>query len=122
MIRRDARRKRGTREGVAQRMALETRGSGGRTYYYRKRKVDGRVVSEYVGSGLLATLEASRMAQERRERATVAAAERAERERMRAAEADLDALCSLADAVAITALLDAGYHRHHRGEWRKRRA
>ena len=31
-------------------MGLETRKGGG-AYYYRKRRIDGRVVSEYVGSG-----------------------------------------------------------------------
>ncbi len=102
-------------------MAWETRGNGGGTYYYRKRKVDGRVVSEYVGSGLLATLEASRAAQDRRERAAAAAAERAERDRFRANEAGLDTLCELTDGLVAVALMDAGYHRHHRGEWRKRR-
>jgi hypothetical protein len=102
-------------------MAWETRGDSGRTYYYRKRKVDGRVVNEYVGSGPLATLEASRAAQDRRERAVAAAVERAEREPFEANEAGLDALCELTDGLVATVLMDAGYHRHHRGEWRKRR-
>jgi glucokinase len=103
-------------------MAWETRGTGGRTYYYRKRKAaDGRVVSEYAGSGLLAMLEASRMAEDRRERAATAATERAERNRMHTDEAALDGFCAFIDALARAALLDAGYHQHHRGEWRKRR-
>ena len=103
-------------------MALETRGKGGRSYYYRKRKLDdGRVVSEYVGSGPLATFAASRAEDDRRERAVAATTERAERDRMRADEAELDGFCTLADALARAALLNAGYHQHHRGEWRKRR-
>lgn len=102
-------------------MAWETRGNGGGTYYYRKRKVDGRVVSEYVGSGPLATFAASRAAEDRRERAVAATTERAERDRMRADEAELDGFCTLADALARAALLNVGYHQHHRGEWRKRR-
>ena len=35
--------------------------------------------------------------------------------------AQLDALCELAEAIAHGALLLAGYHRHHRGDWRRRR-
>jgi len=102
-------------------MAWETRGIGGRMYFYRKIKTDGRVVSEYIGSGPLATFAASRAEDDRRERAVIAATERAERDRMRADEAELDGFCTLADALTRAALLTAGYHQHHRGEWRKRR-
>ena len=101
-------------------MAWETRGSG--TYYYRKRKVNGRVVSEYIGTGFTACYVEAQEAQARREHAAAVATERAEREQMAAREADLDAFCALTDALVAAALLDAGYRRHHRGEWRKQRA
>jgi len=101
-------------------MGWETRGSG--TYYYRKRKVNGRVVSEYIGTGLTAQYVIAREAKARQERAAATAKERGERATMVAIESDLDAFCHLTDALVAAALLDAGYHRHHRGDWRKQRA
>lgn len=100
-------------------MGWEARGAG--TYYYRKRKVEGRVVSEYVGTGLHAAQVALRVVAAQRKRAATAATDRAEREQMAAHEAELDAFCVLTNALVQAALLDAGYHRHHRGEWRKQR-
>jgi len=97
----------------------ETRGTG--TYYYRKRKVEGRVVSEYIGTGPHAARMASRVAAAQRKRAAAATIEQVEREAAVVREAELDAFCDLTDALVHVALLDAGYHRHHRGEWRKRR-
>ena len=100
-------------------MGWETRGSG--TYYYRKRKVNGRVVNEYIGTGLTARYVAANEAEARRKRVAATAKEREERATMAAREADLDAFCNLTDALVAAALLDAGYRRHHRGEWRKQR-
>ena len=94
---------------------------GGRRYYYRARKVGGRVVKEYVGSGPMAELVASQDAAARAERAAVAARLRAERERVAPAEADLAAIEEVAEALARVSLVAAGYRRHKRGEWRKRR-
>jgi integrase len=54
----------------------------------------------------------------RRERAD---ALRAEEDRLAALAAPLDELDELADLLAHAALEAAGYHRHRRGEWRKRR-
>lgn len=101
-------------------MGWETRGAG--TYYYRKRKLDGRVVSEYVGSGPHAARVAARAAVAQRKRAAAVATERAERDQMAAREAALDAFCALTNGLVSVTLLDAGYRRHHRGEWRKQRA
>jgi len=98
----------------------ETRQRGGR-YYTRSRKVNGRVVREYVGAGRVAELAAMLDAEERRERT-------AARDRARQAEArDGPAFATLADlgqvldGLAAAFLIDAGYHRHKRGEWRRRR-
>jgi hypothetical protein len=98
----------------------ETRERGGR-YYTRSRRVGGRVVREYVGCGRLAELAAALEAAGRRERA-------AARERARAAEAHeapaRDALAELGgvlDGLAAAHLIEAGYRRHHRGAWRRRR-
>ena len=114
-------RKRGSRKNVAQRkepMGWEQK--RGRSYYYRKVRVGGRVRSEYVGSGMLGQLCAADDANQRRERAARRAADRAARQ----GEAQIDR--QLADAESALAamtnatLLAAGCHRH-RGQWRKRR-
>ncbi len=101
-------------------MGWETRQRGGR-YYTRSRKVNGRVVREYVGGGAIGQLAARLDAQDRASRR----AERAqfdiltfEAEAVGEALAELDGIC---ETLARCALLAAGYHRHHRGEWRKRR-
>ncbi len=101
-------------------MGWETRQRGGR-YYTRSRKVNGRVAREYVGTGRFAELVAAQDVAERRERV-------AARERERQAEAlDAPAFAALAelgrvlDGLAAAFLIEAGYRRHHRGEWRRRR-
>jgi hypothetical protein len=100
-------------------MAWETR--HGDRYYYRARWVNGRVVKEYLGAGPIGELAAQADELDRAER-------RAEREEEDAALEPLDAASALlgelgaglAAAVAAT-MTAAGYHRHHRGEWRRRR-
>ena len=101
-------------------MAWEQRERGG-LYYTRSRKVDGRVVREYIGTGPLAELAAEADACERRRREEEAEAWREERERMEALEAPIEELCEAAELLSQAALYAAGYHRHNRGEWRKRR-
>jgi hypothetical protein len=99
-------------------MALERRGN--RTYYYRKRRVGRRVVSEYAGSGEEAVLgerldRCGRMAAEwqrqcgREELANTAAGEQPTR--------DLSVLVS---GLTKLALVEAGCHTH-KGTWRRRR-
>ncbi len=101
-------------------MAWETRKRGGR-YYTRSRKVGGRVIREYVVTGSLAELAAELDAIEREERTVVAERRRRHQQRLESADAAVDALCHSAEVLARVALLSAGYHRHDRGEWRKRR-
>lgn len=99
-------------------MAWETR--GGRRYYYRKVRRDGRVFSVYEGGGLAGTLSEAREAERRETKAE-------ERERLRrdmAREDRIDALIDRAWLIAKeaerAALEAAGYHRHSR-EWRLKR-
>jgi hypothetical protein len=82
--------------------------------------VAGRVVREYVGVGRAGELAAAEDAQRRAERRARAEASQAERMRLEAANARLEAFCKVVDAVAGLALLNAGY-RPHRGEWRRHR-
>ena len=92
-----------------------------RGYYYRARKVAGRVVREYVGAGRMAELAAQLDAIERQERQTKRAARQAEKAELAALVANLKALAERVDLVARAALLAAGFHQHKRGEWRKKR-
>lgn len=99
-------------------MGWETR--RGKRYYYRKKRIGGRVVSEYAGAGEIAELGARLDAIERAEREDARAAIR--RERQEIAEQDRLAreLGDLAQALARAALLAGGAHTH-KGQWRKRK-
>ncbi len=83
--------------------------------------MDGRVVREYVGGGILGELAARMDAEERLQREEEAEAWRDERERMEGLDGLLEEMCEAAEILAHAALLAAGYHQHKRGEWRKRR-
>ncbi len=92
-----------------------------RGYWYRSKRIGGRVVREYVGRGAISGLEAQRDACNREK--AIAAREEADQRRC-----ELDALddkvktaCEAAAAVMDATLEAAGYHRHARGQWRKRR-
>ena len=94
---------------------------GGRSYYYRSVREGGRVKTEYVGGGEVATLLAELDAIKRAERAEEAEERRAEEERNAEEERLLTEFCDLAEDVARVALMVSGYRRHKRGEWRKKR-
>lgn len=102
-------------------MAWETRQRGGR-YYTRSRRVGGRVVREYLGAGPFAEALARGDAEARARRHERRAAERAAHEEDAALVALVDQLSMGTDALMAATLVLAGYHRHHRGEWRRRRA
>jgi hypothetical protein len=90
-------------------------------YYTRSRKVNGRVVREYVGTGPVAECAARLDALERDRRRLEALDVRDARAELDALDADFAALDATANLVARAALLAAGYHQHKRGEWRRRR-
>lgn len=101
-------------------MAWEKRGEHG-PYYTRSRRVGGRVVREYIGCGRVAetVAETDRMLIEAGEELR-----RQEREK-RAADAERERLWQAYSAMVAAALREAleaaGYHRHQRGEWRRKR-
>ncbi len=101
-------------------MAWEKRERGG-SYYTRSRKVNGRVVREYVGGGVLGELAARMDAEERRRREDDAAAWREERERLEGLAGLLDGCCEDVETVTRAALIAAGFRRNKRGEWKRRR-
>jgi hypothetical protein len=93
----------------------------GRQYYYRSRREGGRVVTEYVGGGRDAELIAALETVDRDKREGQRYEDRFDRERIEAEDRDFVEWFDRVEAVAVDALEAAGYHRHNRGEWRKRR-
>lgn len=96
-------------------MAWETR--NGNRYYYRKRRIGDRVVSEYMGGdvgGLFAMLDENEQERRQLERE----ARRAEQEAQHAIDKQIDEVIGLARTLADAAMIEAGYHRH-KGQWRR---
>lgn len=93
---------------------------GGR-YYTRSRRVNGRVFREYVGGGEVGRLVARVDARDRAKRLAARTRERAARAELARTDQPLLELGDLAGLLAHAALLAAGFHQHHRGEWRKTR-
>ena len=79
------------------------------------------MVREYVGGGILGHLAALQDAQERRRREEEATLWKEERERLEALVAPVEDLCEAAEILYRAALLSAGFRRHQRGEWRRKR-
>ena len=100
-------------------MGWERRGN--RQYYYTARRVSGRVVKQYLGAGPVAELVAAHDAQERAERLATAQGRRGERARLTDLEQTVQAPHDAIESLLRTHLVLAGYHRHARGEWRRRR-
>jgi hypothetical protein len=90
-------------------------------YYTRSRRVGGRVVRAYLGTGPAAELAAAQDAERRAERLARAAEKRLQAERSREVVALLEAYCELTDQLLAAALTEAGYHQHDRGAWRRAR-
>jgi hypothetical protein len=93
----------------------------GSLYYTTSRREGGRIVRTYIGRGEGAEAIAQLDALDRAKRAEEAEAWRAERERVEEAEDKLKAYCELVDATTAAVLSLAGYHRHDRGPWRRKR-
>ena len=95
--------------------------TGSRRYYYRSKRTQGRVVHEYFGDGHVAEMAATAAAVERLTR-EINRRERAEEQaKWRAVDEAVIELCRVCDMAANAALIAAGYYRHDRGSWRRRR-
>src|SRR5689334_698966 len=90
-------------------------------YYYRSERVNGQPRQVYVGSGPLGQLAAQLDEAERERRKLGAAAAACERTEATALDADGRLVERLADALAKAALVVAGFRRHNRGQWRRKR-
>ena len=88
-------------------------------YYYSKRRLAGRIVSDYVGAteaaGVIAALEALY----REQRIAEQYQWRCEQESHQAADAEIDSLGAGIRLLVAAALLARGYHTH-KGQWRLR--
>lgn len=101
-------------------MAWERRKrGGGNRYYYRSRRVGGRVVKEYLGRGAaaeaVATHQEARRVEREKQQATQAAAEAP----LVNASLALIRFGALAHDLFRAVLVANGYHLHQ-GEWRRR--
>jgi hypothetical protein len=99
-------------------VALEHRAGG--VYFYRFRRIGGRVVREYAGCGRVAEL-AAELHRLDAERQALARQEEADRLDEWQREAGLvRSVLARANEVIAAVLPAAGWHRHNR-EWRRRR-
>ena len=101
-------------------MGWEKRESGG-PYYTRSRKVGGQVVREYLGGGILGHIAALQDAQERQWREAEAAVWEEERDSLEALVTPVEDLCEATEILYRATLVAAGFRRHRRGEWRRKR-
>ena len=101
-------------------MAWERRKTGG-LYYTQSERINGRVVRRYIGKGeiaeVIASVDDSVKAERKKAQADVRAG-RAELDELELLVAKYDAEVS---TIVNAALSAAGYHRHQRGPWRRKR-
>ena len=99
-------------------MGWEKRGN--KKYYYRKKRVGKKVVSEYVGSGPAAEKIAFEDEMERQKQKEERNAWLHYQTEFRNLDNMLDSLYTITLAIIHAHLLLAGYH-NHKGQWRKKR-
>ena len=97
-------------------MGWEYRARGG-PYYIRSIRSNGRTIREYLGRGP----GAEQAAREDAEARTIRDQERAAWQHLEGLDAQVTTLDRMVNVLMESTLLTAGYHQHHRGEWRKRR-
>jgi hypothetical protein len=101
-------------------MGIEARNKNGNLYYYKKRRVGCRVISEYVGSGLVVDLAQKRAENERAEKEAERERQRIERMSMAEIDKQIDEFSRMVDTLMEAELVSMGFHQHKR-QWRKRR-
>lgn len=99
-------------------MAWETRGNN--RYYYRKKRKAGKVVSEYVGSGLAAQEIALMDLEERKERYNRNMIMRQQKEEFGVLDQQVTQLSLLVRGAIEIFFIVSGFHKH-KGQWRRRR-
>jgi hypothetical protein len=89
-------------------------------YYYRNRRINGRVVSEYHGTGYGAELVAQLDAHERQQDEVRRKAWQELRQRQAALDKLVDDVGDLVTPLLEAVLLTTGHHQHKR-QWRRKR-
>jgi hypothetical protein len=92
----------------------------GHRYYYKSRRVGGRIETTYFGAEEYGSLMAQIDAIDRLERAAEREKERDEREESDSEEQTIAGWFDHVQAVADAAMVTAGFHKH-RGQWRRKR-
>ena len=95
-------------------------GRNGNIYYYRKRRVGKRVISEYAGSGLIGQFAEATDMKERAENMRARANWQKEKKRARVIDDRLKEIECRVRAFTRAFLLISGYH-PHKGQWRRKR-
>lgn len=91
---------------------------GNRKYYYRSRREGDRVISEYMGVGPLAELQAEQDQAERLERQGRMRQQKKRRLEFKEAEQAADRAGNLINMITQAAYLVTGHYTHKR-QWRK---
>lgn len=99
-------------------MAWEERGNN--KYYYRKKKIDGRVISEYVGKGARAQQIALLDLKIRQDRKEESINIRQQKEKFYLFNNQVIQMSLLVDRMVGGFLIIAGFHQY-KGQWRRRR-
>lgn len=99
-------------------MGIELR--NGRVYYYRKRRKDGRVVSEYMGHGIVAHWTFLQDSEEQRQREQQRLQLAALKEEQRRLDEAVNTYHDAVRKATAEVLKRLGYHRHKR-QWRLKR-
>src|SRR5262252_7497780 len=96
-------------------MAWENKGL--QKVYYRSKRVNGRVIKTYLGTGRTAQLAYDQDLRQQKAREQ----ERATRKEIEALDRQTNSVRDMTKALVKAHLLLAGYHQHHRCQWRKQR-
>ena len=92
----------------------------GRRYYYRKHRIGQRVVSEYIGSGLIAEMVSEQDEIDRFRRILENEAFMQTKAHNKKMEDELDSLIDVTRACVRACFLLSGFH-PHKGQWRNKR-
>jgi hypothetical protein len=100
-------------------MGIEQRRNGN-LYYYKKKRVGSKVVSEYQGGGELVHIIQHIEARERAEKEAERERQRIERMSMAEIDKQIDDFSKMVDTLMEAELIAKGFHQHKR-QWRRRR-
>jgi len=100
-------------------MSWEKRNGTG-AYYTTSRRVNGRVVREYIGKGILGEIAHKQDLILRSESSVERESLELQKVEHAALLSDIDSFCDFAECIANGFLVLSGFHKHKRGEWRRR--